>query len=367
MRLWKRLSILAAALLVIATGGLALALQHQSPCPASSASGPADGMRAVMQHCYGSVDVLRIEHIARPVPADDEVLVKVHAAAINPLDWHHLTGTPYVMRLGAGFGAPSDPRVGVDFAGVVEAVGRDVRRFRPGDAVFGGRSGALAEYIVVRESRAIAHKPDNASFEAMAAIPIAAITALQGLRDHGRLRAGQKVLINGASGGVGTFAVQIAKAMGAEVTGVCSTRNLDLVRSLGADHVIDYTRTDFTREAQRYDVILDNAGNHGLLDTRRALVPGGSLVIVGGPKQERWLGPLSRALQASLLAPFLDEHLAKFYAELNGEDLVWLADLVRDGRLTPIVEQTYTLERFADAFRHLETGRARGKLVVHME
>lgn len=367
MRLWKRLSILAAGLAVLATGALALALRHELPCPASGPPEPTGGMRAIVQRCYGATDVLRLVRIEKPVPGHDEVLVRVRAASVNPLDWHHLTGTPYVMRLGAGIGAPSEPRVGVDFAGTVEAVGRDVRRFRPGDAVFGGRTGALAEYVVVREDRAIAHKPDNASFEQAAAIPVAAITALQGLRDHGGLRAGQKVLVNGASGGVGTFGVQIAKAMGAEVTAVCSTRNVALVRALGADHVIDYTRADFTRDARRYDVILDNVGNHGLMATRRALAPGGTLVVVGGPKHDRWLGPLSRAVRASLLSAFVDERLATFFADLDGEDLASLAGMVRDGRLTPVVERTYALAETADAFRHVETGRARGKVVVRIE
>ena len=232
-------------------------------------------MKAIVHRCYGSADVLKFEEIAKPIAADDEVLVKVRAASVNPLDWHYMSGTPYIMRMSSGLGAPENMRMGVDFAGIVEAVGKNVKRFKPGDEVFGGRTGALAEYVAVREDRTLALKPSNLSFEQAAAIPVAAITALQGLRDKGRLQPGQKVLINGASGGVGTFAVQIAKSFGAEVTGVCSTRNVEMVRSIGADHVIDYTKQNFTEGAQRYDLILDNVGNHSLaghparVETRR--------------------------------------------------------------------------------------------------
>jgi NADPH:quinone reductase-like Zn-dependent oxidoreductase len=355
-------------LATLALASLAFAFSHNSPCGAPETL--PDGvmrMEAVVQRCYGSVDALRLEEIAKPVAADNEVLVKVHAAAINPLDWHYMTGTPYIMRLSSGLGAPEDPRMGVDFAGTVEAVGKDVKRFKPGDEVFGGRGGALAEYVTVREDRALALKPANVSFEQAAAIPVAAITALQGLRDKGRLQPGQKVLINGASGGVGTFAVQIAKSFGAEVTGVCSTRNVDMVRSIGADHVIDYTREDFTEGAQRYDLILDNVGNHSLLDARRALKPGGILVMVGGPKRDPWLGPISRLMHAAVLSPFVDEEMVKFFADLNQDDLNVLGDLVRAGKVTPVIDRRYALSEVPEAIRYLGTGRARGKVVVGLE
>jgi NADPH:quinone reductase-like Zn-dependent oxidoreductase len=368
MKLRNRILTGLLVLAALALASLAFAVSHDSPCTVPEALPDGETrMKAIVQRCYGSADVLKLEEIAKPVAADDEVLVKVHAAAVNPLDWHYMTGTPYIMRISAGLGAPDDTRTGVDFAGTVEAVGKDVKRFKPGDEVFGGRSGALAEYVTVREDRALASKPPNISFEQAAAIPVAAITALQGLRDKGRLQAGHKVLINGASGGVGTFAVQIAKSFGADVTGVCSSRNVDLVRSIGADHVIDYTREDFTKGAQRYDLILDNVGNHTLLDTRRALKPDGILVMVSGPKRDPWLGPISRVMQAALLSPFVSEELVKFFAELNQDDLNVLGDLVRTGKLTPVIDRRYTLSEVPVAIRYLETGRARGKVVISLE
>ena len=245
--------------------------------------------------------MLRLEDVEKPVPGDDELLVRVHAAGVNPLDWHYMRGTPYLMRLSSGLRKPKDTRLGVDYAGTVEAVGRNVTRFKPGDQVFGGRSGALAQYVVAKQDGAVALKPANVSFEQAGAVAIAATTALQGLRDAGRLQTGDKVLINGASGGVGTFAVQIAKSMGAEVTAVCSTRNVELVRSLGADHVIDYTRDDYTGVDARYDVILDNVGNRSLAENRRVLEPDGRYVLIGGggPEAGKWIGPMVKPLQAS--------------------------------------------------------------------
>ena len=285
--------VLGAVSIVVAVMLLTLAatMSHDSPCgPADPLAADATRMKAIVYRCYGSPDVLKLEDVEKPTPADDEVLVRVRAASVNPLDWHYMRGTPYIMRLDSGVGTPTSTRMGVDFSGTVEAVGRNVKRFRPGDEVFGGRRGAFAEYVTVREDRALALKPANVTFEQAAAVPIAAMTALQALRDKGGIQPGQKVLINGASGGVGTFAVQIAKSFGAEVTGVCSTRNLDLVRSLGADHVIDYTKEDFTKSGQRYDLILDNVGNHPLLALRRVLTPGGTMVIVGGSKGN-WITP----------------------------------------------------------------------------
>jgi NADPH:quinone reductase-like Zn-dependent oxidoreductase len=324
-------------------------------------------MKAVVQHCYGTAADLRLEEITVPVPAENQVRVKVRAASLNAADWHHMTGTPYVARLEMGIGAPSSTSVGTDFAGVVEAVGSSVTRFKPGDEVFGARDGALGEYVIVGEQRIILPKPPNLTFEQSAAIPVAAITALQGLRDHGRLEPGQKVLINGASGGVGTFAVQIAKALGAEVTGVCSTRNADLVRSLGADHVIDYTQQNFTEGTERYDLVFDNVGNHSLRDTLRVLKPEGVLVIVTGPKDDPWIGPLSRVAKAALLDPFVDQEMLFFIASFNIPDLEFIAELVRTGKVTPAIDRTYPLNEFAAAMTYMGEGHARAKIIVTVE
>ncbi len=326
-------------------------------------------MRAVVYCDYGTADVLRLEDVAKPVPGDDELLVRVHAAGVNPLDWHYMRGTPYVMRLSSGLRKPKDTRVGVDYAGTVEAVGRNVTRFKPGDEVFGGRSGALAQYVAVRQDRAVALKPANVSFEQAGAVAIAATTALQGLRDAGRVQPGDKVLINGASGGVGTFAVQIAKAMGAEVTGVCSTRNVELVRSLGADHVIDYTRDDYSAGGQRYDVILDNVGNRSLSENRRVLAPEGRYVLIGGggPDDGHWIGPFVKPIQAALMSPFVSQDMGMLLAKLSNEDMNRLAELMRSGAVTPVIDRRYRLQEAAEAIRYLEQGRARGKVVVTME
>ena len=352
-------------LIAVVIVSLALALSHDSPCgPAPAAVTVPHAMRAIVHRCYGGAELLRLESVAQPVPADDELLVKVHAASVNPLDWHYVAGTPYIVRLDSGFDAPKDTRLGVDFAGTVEAVGRSVRRFKPGDEVFGGRTGAFAEYLTVRESRAVALKPSNVTFEQAAAIPIAAITALQALRDKGGIRPGQQVLINGASGGVGTFAVQLAKFFGAEVTGVCSTRNVELVRTLGADHVIDYTREDFTRGAGRYDLIVDNVGSHSLLAYRRVLNPGGALVIVGGPSNGNWLGPMSGMLAALALSPFVSQKVEPILAQLNGKDLETLGDLMQAGKLTAAIDSSFPLADAAEAIRYVQAGHARGKVVI---
>jgi len=352
--------ILAAAVL-----SLALVLSHDSACgPPGAVPGQTTLMKAIRYRCYGSPEVLQLEEVAKPTPADDEVLVKVQAASVNPLDWHYMRGKPYIMRLSSGIGRPTDPRFGVDFAGTVEAVGKNVQRFKPGDEVFGGKSGALAEYVTVREGRALALKPADISFEEAAAVPIAAITALQAVRDKGQVKPGQKVLVNGASGGVGTFAVQIAKAYGAEVTGVSSTRNVELVRSLGADHVIDYKRQDFTRGAQRYDVIIDNVGNHPLLAYRRVLEPDGIVVMVGGPSEDPWIGPLARPIRAAVLSPFVSQRFAMLMAELNPEDMGVLRDLLAAGKLKPVIDRRYTLPEVPAAIAYLEEGRARGKVVI---
>jgi NADPH:quinone reductase-like Zn-dependent oxidoreductase len=327
-------------------------------------------MKAVVYTNYGSPDVLEIRDIKKPVPNDDQVLIKVRTASINPLDWHFMEGTPYIMRaIGVGLRKPKDPRLGVDYAGTVEAVGKNVTQFKPGDEVLGGKSGAFAEYVCARADRAIVLKPANITFEQAASVPIAAITALQGLRDKGKIQPGQKVLINGASGGVGTFAVQIAKSFGADVTGVCSTRNLDMVRSLGADHVIDYTKEDFTKNGQRYDLILDNVGTQPLSGFRRVLNPNGILVMIGGggPNDGGLIGPLGRPVKALLLSPFVSQKMGMLMAELNKKDLTILGDLMQSGKVTPVIDRTYPLSQIAEAIRYLEQGHARGKVVITVE
>jgi NADPH:quinone reductase-like Zn-dependent oxidoreductase len=291
------------------------------------------------------------------------VLVRVRAAAINPADWYGMTGTPYVARLTMGLRKPKERVLGVDFAGTVEAVGMDITQFRPGDEVFGGRSGALAEYVSVRN--AIAPKPANLTFEEAAAVPVAAITALQGLRDEGQIQPGQKVLINGASGGVGTFAVQIAKALGAEVTAVCSTRNVDLVRSLGADHVVDYTREDFSRSDRRYDLMLDIAGSRSWSECKRVLTPEAILVIVGAKRGNgRLLGPLSHVIRMRLASVPNSQKIVFFIAKLDKPDLAVMRQLLESGKVTPVVERRYELTDVADALRYLGEGHAQGKLVI---
>jgi NADPH:quinone reductase-like Zn-dependent oxidoreductase len=326
-------------------------------------------MKAVVYTNYGSPDVLEIRDVKKPVPNDDQVLVKVRAASLNPLDWHYMEGTPYIMRaMGTGLRKPKSPRLGVDLAGQVEAVGKNVTQFKPGDEVFGtGHGAAFAEYVCAGKTKLVL-KPANITFEQAAAVPIAALTALQGLRDKGHVQPGQKVLINGASGGVGTFAVQIAKSFGADVTGVCSTRNLDMVRSLGADHVIDYMKDDFTKDAQRYDLILDNVGTQPLSGFRRALKPQGICVMIGGggPNEGRWIGALARPVKALLLSPFVSQKMSMMLAEIRQEDLTIMRDLMEAGKVTPIVDKTYPLSQVREAMKYLEAGHARGKVILTM-
>jgi len=352
------------AVVVLAAVAGAVVVSHTAACgPATPPAEDSVAMRAVVYRCYGPPEVLELAAIPRPVPADNEVLVRISAASVNPLDWHYMRGEPYLMRLLAGIGRPDEPRLGVDFAGTIEAVGAGVQGYRPGDQVFGGRTGAFAEYVTVGADRALARKPDNVSFEQAASVPIAAITALQALRDKGRLEAGQKVLVNGASGGVGTFAVQIAKAMGAEVTGVCSTRNVDLVRSIGADHVIDYTREDYTRGDTRYDLIVDMVGSHSLLANRRVLEPDGRMVLVGGGKGN-WIGPLLVPLRAMLLAPFVSQEFISLLAHMDKDDLAELAGMMQSGEITPVIDRHYALGDIAAAIAYSEEGHARGKIVI---
>ena len=322
-------------------------------------------MKAIVYSEYGPPnDVLRLEEIEKPSPGDDEVLIRVRAVSINPLDWVLLRGRPYLVRPMIGLSKPKSGRVGVDVAGEVEAAGRNVTRFKPGDAVFGGCEGALAEYVCTAQS-AVVTKPENVTFEEAAAVNVAGITALQSLRDKGRVQPGQHALINGAGGGVGSFAVQIAKSFGAEVTGVCSTGSVDLVRSLGADHVIDYTRDDFTRSGRRYDVILDSVGNHPLSAIRRCLTPSGIYVTVGS-RHSRWLAPVSHLIKVLAVAPFVREKLTVTMAKPNEEDLTILRDLMATGNLKPAVGRVYPLSDTAQAMAYLGEGHARGKIVIRV-
>ncbi|WP_436925947.1 NAD(P)-dependent alcohol dehydrogenase [Halosimplex amylolyticum] len=319
-------------------------------------------MQAVVQDEYGPPDVLKLRAVEPPVPEDDEVLVRVHAAGANPADSHLMRGDPYFVRLLTGLRAPKNGVPGLDVAGRVEAVGDDVTAFRPGDEVFGEATGSFAEYACAAADE-LALKPDSLTYVEAAAVPIAGVTALQGLRDEGRLEAGQRILINGASGGVGTFAVQIATSRGAHVAGVCSTRNVDMVRELGADDVFDYTTEDFTLSGERYDVVFDLVGNRSPRALRRALAPGGTLVLssgAGGPL----IGPLGTQARALLASLFADHRVAVFIASVNGTDLAALSDLIESGDVTPVVDRTYPLAEAAEAIRYLERGHARGKVVV---
>ena len=327
---------------------------------------PTNPMKAIVYCDYGHAN-LKLQDIEKPVPNDDQVLVKVRAASVNPYDWHFIEGTPKIMRLGVGLRKPKDTRLGGDVAGQIEAVGKNVTKFKPGDEVFGLCSGAFAEYCLGRSKLAI--KPANMTFEQAASVPVAAITALQGVRDIGKVQPGQKVLINGASGGVGTFAVQIAKSFGAEVTGVCSTKNMDMVRSLGADHVIDYTKEDFTKGEQRYDAILDNVANHSLSECRHVLTPNGKYVMIGGggANEQGFLGLMARPLKAMLLSPFISQDMRMMMANVDNKDLTILSDMMQSGKLKPIIDRTYKLSEVPAAIAYLEEGHARGKVVITLE
>ena len=320
-------------------------------------------MKAIVQHAYGPPGVLELADVEIPVPRDDQVLVRVRATCVNPVDWHEVIGTPYLVRIQGGVRKPKRTVPGTDLAGRIEAVGRGVTRFKPGDEVFGMGAGTFAEYAAVRADN-LAAMPSNLTFGQAAAVPVAALTALQALRDAGRIRPGQKVLINGASGGVGTFAVQIAKSFGTEVTAVCSTRHVEMAGALGADHVVDYTRGDFTRTGERYDLILDIAGNRSIADRRRALAPRGTVVLVGGPKDNRWFGPLGSLLRMLTLSPFIGQRLVGMLAKSSGEDLAALRDLLEAGKVVPMVEQTFALKDVPEALRLLGEGHAGGKLVI---
>jgi NADPH:quinone reductase-like Zn-dependent oxidoreductase len=343
---------------------LGLVLSHTEDCgPAPELSAGAASMEAAVRRCYGSFDVIEIARIEKPAPKDGEVLVRVHAASVNPLDWHYLAGSPYVMRVMTGLGKPDSIRMGVDYSGTVEAVGANVTAFKPGDEVFGGRDGAFAEYVTVGADRAIALKPANITFEQAASVGIAGITALQALRDKGNLQSGQRVLINGASGGVGTFAVQIAKSYGAEVTAVCSGRNEELVRSIGADHVFDYKKEDYTESGEQYDLIIDNVGNHGLLANAAMLSDDGKLVMIGGEKGN-WIAPFKGEIKALVLSPFVGPELVGILARFNQDDLNGLGDLMQSGTVTPVIDRTYSLSEVPQAIAYSKEGHARGKIIV---
>ena len=367
MKLWKKILLGLLSVIVLAVGTLAAVMSYTAPCPdAPPIAAGAETMKAIRARCYGSPDVLTLEEVEKPVPGPDEVLVRVKAAGVNPLDYHYMRGSPYILRLMGGIGAPADPRAGVDFAGVVEAVGTDVTEFAPGDEVFGGANGAYAEYVSVPASRAIVKKPENVSFEQAAGVAIAGITALQALEDKGGLEVGHDVLINGASGGVGTFAVQIAKAMGANVSGVCSTRNVALVESIGADRVFDYKKENYTRAGARFDLIVDMVGNNTPSTNVDILTERGRLVLVGGPKGN-WIAPFKRPLQAMVTGWFADQEITTLFASMSREDLQTLADMMNDGRLVTVIDRTYDLADVPEAIRYSESGRARGKIIIAVD
>ena len=366
----RRSRILTTLLLVVvaAVGALGIALSHNSACgTAPPLAGGVPTMKAAVYRCYGSPDVVRIETVAKPVPRDHQLLIRVHAASLNALDWHLMRGEPYLIRPAmTGMGAPQDVSLGADFAGTVESVGKLVTRFKPGDEVFGGASGTLAEYIVVGEGAALAIKPANLSFDQAAAVPVAALTALHALR-RANLQPGQTVLVNGAAGGVGTFAVQIARAMGAEVTAVTSTANLDLVRSLGAHEAIDYTRQDFTRDAHRYDVIIDCGGGHSLTAVRRALAPTGIYVSVGEAGMGKWIEPFLGFVTQPVVGLFGKQHYTGLLVNnLDAEGLASMRELLASGPVRPVIDRRYPLEQTATGLRYLETGKVRGKLIVSL-
>jgi NADPH:quinone reductase-like Zn-dependent oxidoreductase len=325
----------------------------------------ATAMRAIVVRRYGSPeDVLELREVERPELADNGILVRVRAASVNRIDWYKMTGTPYLVRLPLDLRKPRSQFLGTDFAGTVEAVGRNVTEFRPGDEVFGTSGAAFAEYVSVPTDGAVAAKPAALTFEEAAAVPLAALTALQGIRDHGQIQPGQHVLINGASGGVGTFAMQIAKSFGAEVTAVCSTKNVEMAWSLGADHVVDYAREDFTRSDRQYDLVFDNAGSRSWSECKRVLKPDGTMVLAGGPKTNRLVGPLSHIVKVRLAALRSSQKVVFFRTQLTKQDMAVLRELLEAGKVKPVVERSYELSHIASALQYMGEGHAKGKIVV---
>jgi NADPH:quinone reductase-like Zn-dependent oxidoreductase len=323
-------------------------------------------MKAAVYSRYGPPDVVKIEDVEKPVPKDDEVLIRVRAASVNPLDWHFMRGLPYAVRVIAGLRKPKDRRLGVDVAGEVGAIGKNVTQFKADDEVFGSCRGAFAEYACAKESQVVT-KPDNVTFEQAASVPVAAYTALQGFRDKAHIHAGQKILINGASGGVGTFAVQIAKSFSTEVTGVCRTRNVEMVRSIGADHVIDYTQQDFTNGGPRYDIILDCVGNHSLSACRRVLHPNGICIMAGGSAGRWMIRAIGHAITALVWSWFASQKMVSLLAKPEKEDLKVMHDLMKAGNVKPVIDRGYSLNEVPEAIAYLEEGHARGKVVISLE
>ena len=361
---WIAATILLALILSIFAGFIAY-WRSTSECDRETV--PSNPMKAIVQCEYGSPDLLKFEDVEKPVPNDNQVLIKVRAASLNFID-AGLMRSPFLLRLmTGGLRKPKKTELGSDVAGQVEAIGKNVTQFKPGDEVFGLARPSLAEYVCARE-RALVIKPANVTFEQAGSVGLAGLTALQGLRT-GKIQPGQKVLINGASGGVGTFAVQIAKSFGADVTGVCGTRNLDMVRSLGADHVIDYTKEDFTKSGQRYDVMLDNVPNHSLSECRGVLTLEGKYVMIGGggPNDNRWIGPFGRLIQTLVISPFVSQKMGMMMAELKKSDLAILGDMMQSGKVKPVIDRTYKLSELPEAIRYLEEGHARGKVVITVE
>jgi NADPH:quinone reductase-like Zn-dependent oxidoreductase len=321
-------------------------------------------VKAIRYYAYGPPDVLKLEDVPAPALTDKDILVRVRAASVNPLDFHYLRGTPYLVRAVSGLSKPKINCLGADMSGVVEAIGKDVTRFQVGDEVFGGRSQTFAEFVRLSQDGVVERKPSNLTFEQAASVPVAAFTALQAVRDKARVQANQKVLINGAGGGVGTFAVQIAKALGAEVTGVCSTAKLDMVRSIGADHVVDYTTEDFTKTAQPYDALLDIAGSKSVGKCRRILTRNGVLVAVGGPVRGQWLSPLMGPVMLVARSAVVSQRLVPMLAQQRREDLAVLRQLLEEEKVTPVIDRTYPLSEVPEAIRYLEQGHAAGKVVI---
>jgi NADPH:quinone reductase-like Zn-dependent oxidoreductase len=362
----RRIILAFAGLIVLGVVALTTAVSYTADCPAPIQSqADENAMMGVYRPCYGSPEVLRYSRSQIPTPADDQILVKVEAASVNPLDSHFMRGSPYILRLFLGIGLPGDAGIGRDFAGTVVEVGDNVTELQSGDRVFGAAGHAFSEYLVRGATGSVARIPEEVSFEEAAGVPVAGVTALQALRDHGKLEPGQRVLINGASGGVGTYAVQIAKAMGAHVTGVCSGRNVELVKSIGADQVLNYKEENYLEIGQQFDLIVDMVGNHSPLENHGLLTPSGRLVIVGGGKGN-WIAPFVTPIKASTANLFVDQELMTFTAQMLAEDLAAVADMMAAGDVRTVIDRHYALSETAEAMRYSESRRARGKIIIDL-